>query len=518
MANVKIRIPTPLRSMVDDRETVEVRAETVNEALERLTEDHDELRDQLYGDDGHLRNFVNVYLGDVDVRELDGDHELDEDDVLSIVPSIAGGASRADAPAVGSADAAPGEEGGARNGGPSGADGGRIRSSLVDGRPLPELDREEVRRYGRHLTMPEVGREGQRKLKAAKVLMVGAGGLGSPVGLYLAAAGVGTLGVVDFDRVEFSNLHRQILHDTDQVGEPKLASARRRLEAVNPEVDVVAHEARLTSENALEIMEGYDLVVDGSDNFPTRYLVNDASVMLGIPSVYGAIFRFDGQASVFGAEDGPCYRCLFREPPPPGLVPSCAEAGVLGILPGIVGTVQATEAIKLILGKGRSLAGRLLLVDALEMQFRELEVRKDPDCPVCGEDPEVTELIDYEAFCGVADDGGAADEDEVPAIGVRELERRAEAEEEFQLLDVREAHEWEICNLEELGAFRIPMGDLPDHLHELDEDRPVVVHCRSGGRSARAVELLRKAGYDAVNLEGGVLAWAEEVDPEMSTY
>jgi adenylyltransferase/sulfurtransferase len=287
---------------------------------------------------------------------------------------------------------------------------------------------------------------------------------------------------------------------------------------VNPEVDVVAHEARLTSANALEIMEGYDLVVDGSDNFPTRYLVNDASVMLGIPSVYGAIFRFDGQASVFGAEDGPCYRCLFREPPPPGLVPSCAEAGVLGILPGIVGTVQATEAIKLILGKGRSLAGRLLLIDALEMQFRELEVRKDPDCPVCGEEPEVTELIDYEAFCGVAEDGGGADEDEVPAIGVGELERRAEAEEDFQLLDVREAHEWEICNLEELGAFRIPMGDLPDHLHELDEDRPVVVHCRSGGRSARAVELLRKAGYEAVNLEGGVLAWAEEIDPEMSTY
>ncbi len=517
MANVRILIPTPLRPMVDGREAVAVRADTVDEALERLVEDHDDLRDQLYDDDGRLRNFVNVYLGERDVRELDGDHALDEGDELSIVPSIAGGGPGPDAAAA--EDAAPPGDG-APGGGRGDRDGdrGRIDASLVDGRPLPELDADEVRRYGRHLTMPEVGREGQRKLKAARVLMVGAGGLGSPVGLYLAAAGVGTLGVVDFDRVEFSNLHRQILHDTDRVGEPKLASARRRLEAVNPEVEVVTHEARLTSDNALEIMEGYDLVVDGSDNFPTRYLVNDASVMLGVPSVYGAIFRFDGQASVFGTEEGPCYRCLFREPPPPGLVPSCAEAGVLGVLPGIVGTVQATEAIKLILGRGRSLAGRLLMIDALEMEFRELEVRRDPDCPVCGEDPEVTELIDYEAFCGVADEDAGGDGDDVPAIDVRELERRAEADEDFQLLDVREDHEWEICNLEELGAFRIPMGDLPDHLHELDEDRPVVVHCRSGGRSARAVELLRKAGYDAVNLEGGVLAWAEEIDPGMATY
>ena len=388
---------------------------------------------------------------------------------------------------------------------------------LLAGRHLPDLDAGEVRRYGRHLSIPEVGREGQRRLKAARVLAVGAGGLGSPVGMYLAAAGVGTLGIVDFDRVESSNLHRQLLHDTASVGRPKLASARERLEAINPEVEVVTHEARLTSENALEILEGYDLVVDGSDNFPTRYLVNDASVLLGIPSVYGAIFRFDGQASVFGTEDGPCYRCLFREPPPPGLVPSCAEAGVLGVLPGIVGTVQATEAIKLILGRGRTLAGRLLMIDALEMTFRELEVRRDPECPVCGDDPTVTELVDYEAFCGMPDESGS--EEEVPTLTADELARRADAGEDFQLLDVREDYEWEICNLEELGAVRIPLGELPDRLHELDEDRDLVVYCRTGGRSARAVEMLRRAGYrGAVNLEGGIRAWARDVDPEMPEY
>ena len=515
MSNVTVRIPTPLRSMVGDREAVPVEAETVDEALERLTRENEKLRAQLYGDDGELRNFVNVYLGDRDVRELGADHPLEDGDELAIVPSLAGGASAAGPAAPGvEEDAGPAD--GAPTGGDPARDAGAIRRSLVDGRALPELSSEEVRRYGRHLTMPEVGREGQRKLKAARVLMVGAGGLGSPVGMYLAAAGVGHLGIVDFDRVEFSNLHRQILHDTPAVGRSKLASARERLEALNPEVEVESHETRLTSDNALEILDGYDLVIDGSDNFPTRYLVNDASVLAGIPSVYGAIFRFDGQASVFGTGSGPCYRCLFREPPPAGLVPSCAEAGVLGILPGIVGTIQATEAIKLVLGRGRSLAGRLLLVDALEMEFREVEIRKDPDCPVCGEDPEVTELIDYEAFCGVADDGG--EEAGVPAIDVETLRARTRDGGDVQLLDVREDHEWEICNLEELGAVRIPLGDLPQHLHELDQDRDLVVHCRSGGRSAKAVELLRQAGFDAVNLEGGILAWAEEIDPEMPTY
>jgi adenylyltransferase/sulfurtransferase len=486
--------------MADDREAVRVEAETVDDALRSLTDRHGELRDQLYDDEGRLRSFVNVYLGDRNVRELEDGHRLEGEAEISIVPSIAGGSSVE--------PAAPGRTDGA-------ADGTGLRS-LVEGRELPELGAEEIRRYGRHLTMPEVGREGQRRLKSARVLMVGAGGLGSPVGMYLAAAGVGHLGIVDFDTVEFSNLHRQILHDTDGVGRSKLASARDRLEAINPGVEVEAHETRLTSENALEIFEGYDLVIDGSDNFPTRYLVNDASVLTGIPSVYGAIFRFDGQASVFGTEEGPCYRCLFREPPPAGLVPSCAEAGVLGILPGLVGTIQATEAIKMILGRGSSLAGRLLLVDTLEMEFREVEIRKDPDCPVCGEDPTVTELIDYEEFCGVqqGDDSGAR----VPSVTVEELRDRVRSGDDLQILDVREDHEWEICNLEELGAFRIPLGDLPQHLHELDDDREMVVHCRSGGRSAKAVDLLRQAGFPAVNLEGGILAWAEEIDDEMPTY
>ena len=503
MPTVTVRIPTPLRSLVDDRATVEVEARTVGGALDRLTEENERLRAQLYGDDGELRNFVNVYVGDRDARELGADHPVEEGQEIAIVPSIAGGRQDVESPPEAASD------GDAGRGMAAGAD-------LLGGRPLPELGPTEVRRYGRHLTMPEVGREGQRRLKAARVLMIGAGGLGSPVGMYLAAAGVGTLGVVDFDDVEFSNLHRQLLHDTDQVGRPKLASARRRLEAVNPEVDVVAHEARLTSDNALEILDGYDLVVDGSDNFPTRYLVNDASVLTGIPSVYGAIFRFDGQASVFGTEEGPCYRCLFREPPPPGLVPSCAEAGVLGVLPGIVGTIQATEAIKLILGRGRTLAGRLLLVDAMDMEFRELEIRKDPDCPVCGDDPTVTELIDYEAFCGVGEDD--ADRGQVPAVDVHELRERIASDGDLQVLDVRKEHEWEICNLASVGAFRIELGELPQHLHELDEERPLVVYCRTGARSATAVKLLRRAGYDAVNLEGGIHAWADEVDPDMPKY
>jgi len=516
MPNVRIRIPTPLRPLVEDRPEVEVEARTVGEALERLTRENERLRAQLYGEDGELRNFVNVYVGDRDARELGHDAELPEDAELSIVPSIAGGAS------------GPGVRSPADGRTTDGDEGSRAARDRLGGRPLPELEPEEVRRYGRHLSMPEVGREGQRRLKAARVLMVGAGGLGSPVGMYLAAAGVGELGIVDFDEVEFSNLHRQLLHDTDDVGRSKLESARERIGSINPEVRVREHPVRLTSENALGILEGYDLVVDGSDNFPTRYLVNDACVMLGVPNVYGAIFRFEGQASVFGMEDGPCYRCLFREPPPAGLVPSCAEAGVLGVLPGLVGAVQATEAIKLILGRGEPLRGRLLLIDTLEMSFREVPVRPDPACPVCGEDPSVTELIDYEAFCGVGAggaDGGppeAPDGEGVPEIDVHELARRSGAEDGLQLLDVREEYEWEIANLSELGARRIPLGELPERLdelsRELDPGRPLVVHCRSGGRSARAVELLRDEGYDAVNLAGGILAWAEEIDPEKETY
>ncbi len=407
----------------------------------------------------------------------------------------------------------------------------RSQSTAAD---LPELTPDELRRYGRHLTLPEVGRDGQRRLKAGSVLVVGAGGLGSPAATYLAAAGVGRLGLVDFDRVELSNLQRQVLHGTPDVGRPKLESATERLEALNPEVEVEPVAARLDSTNALEIFRRYDVAVDGSDNFPTRYLVNDAGVLTGTPTVYGAIHRFHGQAAVFGLEDGPCYRCLFREPPPPETVPSCAEAGVLGVLPGIVGSVQAAEAIKLLAGIGAPLSSRLLLLDALEMRFREIEVRRDPGCPVCGEEPEVTELIDYERFCGVTGDeaserDGSPEEeasvaartsaDGVPQMEVRELKRRLDAGEELAIVDVREPHEWEICNLEEHGAELIPMAQVPERADELPEDRPLVVHCRTGPRSHRAVEYLRSRGFEnAVNLAGGIRAWAEQIDQEMPTY
>ena len=406
---------------------------------------------------------------------------------------------------------------------------------------LPDLSSDELRRYDRHLSLPELGQDGQRRLKAASVLVVGAGGLGSPAAIYLAAAGVGRLGLVDFDRVEFSNLQRQVLHGTPDVDRPKVESARERLEALNPEVEIETLAVRLDSGNALELFRRYDVAVDGSDNFPTRYLVNDAGVLTSTPTVYGAIHRFHGQASVFGLEDGPCYRCLFREPPPPETVPTCAEAGVLGVLPGIIGSVQAAEAIKLVTGIGATLSGRLLTLDALEMRFREIEVRKDPECPLCGEDPEITELVDYERFCRRASEGhgagrrtvangeGSSEEessvaagaraDGIPEIEVSELERRLEAGEELAIVDVREPHEWRICNLEEHGAELVPMAQIPERTEELPADRPLVVHCRTGPRSHRAVEYLRSRGYEnAVNLAGGIRAWAEEIDPEMPTY
>ena len=400
---------------------------------------------------------------------------------------------------------------------------GAGRDDRPAGEGLPELTPSEVHRYSRHLRLPEVGPGGQRRLRAARVLVVGAGGLGSPAALYLAAAGVGRLGLVDHDRVEVTNLQRQILHDTGAVGEEKLASARRRLEAIDPGVEVVTHDARLDSGNALEILDGYDLVVDGSDNFPTRYLVNDACVLTGLPLVYGAVHRFDGQASVFALEDGPCYRCLFRDPPPPGAVPSCEEAGVLGVLPGIIGSIQAAEALKLILGVGRSLSGRLLRLDAREMRFREIEVRRDPDCPACGDDPSVTELIDYEEFCGMDASGSEQRGDgRVPHVDVESLRRRIEEGESLQLLDVRQPYEWEICNLDDVddrGADLVPLGQLPNALDRVRDDRPVVVYCRSGGRSGRAVRFLQERGYDnAMNLEGGILAWARKIDPDMPEY
>ncbi|HEV2117875.1 MAG TPA: molybdopterin-synthase adenylyltransferase MoeB [Terriglobales bacterium] len=377
------------------------------------------------------------------------------------------------------------------------------------------LSNEEVLRYSRHLIMPEVGMEGQLKLKAAKVLCIGAGGLGSPLALYLAAAGVGTLGVVDFDVVDYTNLQRQVIHTTADVGRKKLQSAAEKVKAINPFIDLRPFETKLTSENALELFRDFDIIVDGTDNFPTRYLVNDACVLTGKPNVYGSIFRFEGQVSVFATREGPCYRCLYPEPPPPGLVPSCAEGGVLGILPGLVGVMQATEAIKLILGKGEPLIGRLLLVDALGMRFRELKLRKNPDCPACGTHPTVTKLIDYNEFCGIRGEEKPVASN-VPEIQPEELKARLDAGEDIFILDVREPHEYQICNL---NGYLIPLGELPKRAHELDSSREIVAHCRSGVRSAKAVTFLQQAGFRKVkNLAGGILAWSDKVDPTVPKY
>jgi adenylyltransferase/sulfurtransferase len=383
---------------------------------------------------------------------------------------------------------------------------------------LPELTTDDLSRYSRHLILPEVGMEGQQKLKAARVLCVGTGGLGSPLALYLAAAGIGTLGLVDFDVVDASNLQRQIIHSTKDIGRKKLDSAEEKLKALNPALNVVKHDTMLSSANALDILKDYDVVADGTDNFPTRYLVNDACVLLGIPNAYGSIFRFEGQASVFSTKEGPCYRCLYPEPPPPGLVPSCAEGGVLGILPGLVGVIQATEVIKLILGKGTPLIGRLLLVDALSMRFRELKLRKNPECPVCGENPTVKELIDYQHFCGIVPEAKEekAVKNGIPQITVKELKRRIDAGEDVQLIDVREPYEYQIA---QIGGKLIPQNDVPQRLAEIDRDREVVVQCRSGARSQRIAEFLKQSGYPRVaNLAGGILAWSDEIDPKVQKY
>jgi molybdopterin/thiamine biosynthesis adenylyltransferase/rhodanese-related sulfurtransferase len=380
--------------------------------------------------------------------------------------------------------------------------------------PVATLNNDEILRYSRHLIMPEVGMEGQLKLKQAKVLCIGAGGLGSPLALYLAAAGVGTLGIVDFDVVDFTNLQRQILHTTENVGRKKLDSAAEAIRAINNTVEVRKFDTRLTSTNAMELIRDFDIIVDGTDNFPTRYLVNDACVLGGKPNVYGSIFRFEGQASVFATRDGPCYRCLYPEPPPPGLVPSCAEGGVLGILPGLIGIIQATETIKLILGSGESLIGRLLLVDALAMRFRELKLRKNPECPVCGTRPTVTELIDYNQFCGIREEESATTT--MADMTPEDLKRRLDAGEDLFVLDVREPHEYQICNL---GGYLIPLNDLPKRMNELDSSREIVVHCKMGGRSAKAVDFLRQSGFHKVhNLAGGINAWAERVDPKVPKY
>jgi adenylyltransferase/sulfurtransferase len=476
---VTILIPTPLRPYVDGRGVLQLEATNVGELLERLTAEHGALKQHLFADDGRLRSFVNVYVNDRDIRQLSQQATpVQPGDTVSIIPSIAGG-----------------------TGGP------------VVAEALPTLSHEEILRYSRHLILPDVGTEGQRKLKGARVLLVGAGGLGSPAALYLAAAGVGTLGLVDFDVVDKTNLQRQILHGTSKVGTSKLESAKERLHDINPNVRIETFETRLTSENALDIIREFDVVADGTDNFPTRYLVNDACVLLGKPNVYGSIFRFEGQASVFYAKEGPCYRCLYAEPPPPGLVPSCAEGGVLGVLPGIIGSIQALETLKLILGRGDSLIGRLLLFDALKLQFRELKLAKDPDCPVCSAHPTVTELIDYEAFCGIGAEPAYAG----PEIVAPDLKAEWERNSELVVVDVREPHEYEIAHID--GAKLIPLGELPNRLNELDGHAEIVTHCHHGLRSMKALEILKAAGFAKVrSLQGGIDAWSVNVDPEVPRY
>ena len=379
-----------------------------------------------------------------------------------------------------------------------------------------QLNKDEILRYSRHLIMPEVGMDGQLKLKQANVLCIGAGGLGSPLALYLAAAGVGTIGIVDFDVVDFTNLQRQIIHDTNDVGRPKLTSARETIHDINPFVEVVGYETRLSSENALDIFKDFDVIADGTDNFPTRYLVNDACVLLGKPNVYGSIFRFEGQASVFYAKEGPCYRCLYPEPPPPGLVPSCAEGGVLGVLPGIVGCIQALETIKLIIGAGDSLIGRLILFDALRMKFRELKLRKNPDCVICGPNPTVTQLIDYEQFCGIRGEENAP-ATKLPEVTAPELKKMMDEKKPFVLIDVREPHEYQICSIP--GSKLIPLGEVAGRMNELNSADEIVVHCKSGMRSAKAVDLLMQSGFRKIhNLRGGILAWSDQVDSSVPKY
>jgi sulfur-carrier protein adenylyltransferase/sulfurtransferase len=477
---MKIHLPTPLRPYAGGAASVELDAPTVGDALNALIERHEGLKKHLFDDSGKLRAFVNVYVNDEDVRYLqNAATPVAGGDTLSIIPSIAGGS---------------------------------VTTHPAD---TAALSNEEIRRYSRHLIMPEVGLEGQKKLKAARVLAIGTGGLGSPLALYLAAAGVGTLGLVDFDVVDDSNLQRQVLFGTEDVGRSKLSAAAARLTDMNPNVNILTFEERLTSGNALSIFSGFDIVADGTDNFPTRYLVNDACVFTGKPNVYASIFRFEGQASVFWAEKGPCYRCLYTEPPPPGLVPSCAEGGVLGILPGLLGVIQATETIKLILGSGDPLIGRLLLVDALGMRFRELKLRKNPDCVVCGPNPTVTKLIDYEAFCGIVPEAASAPG--IPEISVEDLKAMRERGDDFVLVDVREPHEIAICAFPE--SLKIPLGTLPQRVNELSTADEIVVHCKSGARSAKAVQFLRETGFVKVrNLAGGINRWAERIDPSVPRY
>lgn len=483
MAN-KILIPTPLRPFTGKQDAVEVDGATIGELLINLTTKYAGLKPHLYNEQGKLRSFVNVYLNDEDIRYLEKEKTaVKAGDTISIIPSVAGGAP------TGTVEAAA-------------------------------LTNDEVKRYSRHLIMPEVGVEGQLKLKAGSVLCIGAGGLGSPAALYLAAAGVGRIGIVDFDVVDFSNLQRQVIHGTPDVGRSKLASAKDRLLALNPLIQIDTYETAISSKNALDLFKPYDVILDGTDNFPTRYLVNDACVLLGKPNTYGSIFRFEGQASVFATKNGPCYRCLYPEPPPPGLVPSCAEGGVLGVLPGVIGTIQATEAVKLIMGIGEPLIGRFLIYDALRMKFRELKLKKDPDCPVCGTHPTVTALIDYEQFCGVApasEPAMSAQESHETEIDVNELKRKIDAKDDFYLLDVREPNEFKIGRIP--GSTLIPLGEVPQRFQEIPKDTEIVVHCKMGGRSAKAAAFLRQQGFKTVkNLKGGITDWSDKIDPSVPKY
>jgi len=482
--SVTIIIPTALRQFTGSESQVEVEARTAGAALDQLTLKYAELRRHLYDDKNTLRSFVNVYVNDEDIRHQSGvATPLEDGDSLMIVPSIAGGATS--------------------------------EADLVTGRPA--LSNEEIGRYSRHLIMPEVGLEGQKRLKAASVLMIGTGGLGAPLGMYLAAAGIGRLGIVDFDVVESSNLQRQIIHGTKDIGRRKVDSARDRLADINPHIEIETHEARLTGDNALRLVENYDIIVDGTDNFPTRYLVNDACVLTGRPNVYGSIFRFEGQASVFWAERGACYRCLYPEPPPPGLVPSCAEGGVLGVLPGIVGAIQANETIKIVLGAEGILVNRLLLFDAWAMKFRELKLRKDPNCPVCGDNPTIRELIDYEEFCGLSVAQQPV-EPELEEITVTELKRRLDGGDDIQIIDVREPNEYEIARLP--GTKLIPLSQVVNRMSEIDPARETVVHCKAGVRSAKAIAALKGAAFPGrlTNLKGGITAWSDEVDASVAKY
>ncbi|GAB4550614.1 MAG: molybdopterin-synthase adenylyltransferase MoeB [Anaerolineae bacterium] len=482
-----IKIPTPLRAYTNGAADVTVSGETVGAALADLVRQHPALKPHLYNGDA-LRNFVNIFIGEEDIRYRDGlETPIEPNAALRILPSIAGG----------------------------------VDITLVQPDEVT-LSHDEVRRFSRHIIMPEVGIGGQKKLKQASVLLIGTGGLGSPTALYLTAAGIGRLGLVDYDIVDETNLQRQVIHYTSDVGKSKLDSAAGKLADINPYIKIEKHNTPLTSENALEIIKDYDVIIDGTDNFPTRYLVNDACVLLGKPNVYGSIFRFDGQLSVFYAKEGPCYRCLFPEPPPPGLVPSCAEGGVLGILPGTIGTLQATEAIKLILGIGEPMIGRMLIYDALGMTFETIKIRKNPNCPVCGEHPTLTQLIDYEDFCGVpAHDRSEYKEKNalmsVRSIGVQDLKARMDAGAPVVVLDVREPHEWEISAIP--GSVKIPKGQVVERAAEIPRDVEVVVQCKTGIRSRDAILMLQDLGFtNLVNLVGGVNAWAREIDPSQPTY